>query len=218
MLNQIKQIKSSKPRVVYCNSVLWYPEKGVEGKTVTWYTNNINHMLFLNCGVQGASSIFDIEMRKLLLKWQGKVSMHDHLLQLIALTIGESKFVDIPLMLYRKHPDQVTSYVDFKPSYKTLLIKNSNIPVVSLLHYNTVKSFFEIYRDLISIEAKQSILSYLAMRKQNTFSRIINVFLRDFRIGGSKIKLISKIFLRPYINDVSSKIEDSCREHDKQNR
>ena len=128
--------------------------------------------------------------------------MHDHLLQMIGVTFGNIYYMDSSLMLYRRHSASVTASMSIKASIRERLIKNKTLPVVSIIHLNTIKKFFTIYLPLLSSQDRVLIREYISMTQMNTAKRILTVLRNRFRIYNSVVALIVKILLRPYLGKI----------------
>lgn len=202
MLNEIKKYSQECPLVIYSNSYIWLANKGIEGVLQQNGTKALRDYLFLNCGVQGCASIFNEKMRDELLKWTGNISMHDHLLQMIGVTFGNIYYMESSLMLYRRHSASVTASMSIKASIRERLIKNKTLPVVSIIHLNTIKKFLTIYLPLLSSQDRVLIREYISMTQMNTAKRILTVLRNRFRIYNSVVVLIVKILLRPYLGKI----------------
>lgn len=202
MLKQINKGNSNIPLVVYSNSYIWYPEVGIDGTLMPTRPISLRDFLFLNSGIQGCASIFNSCMREELLKWTGELSMHDHVLQLIGLSFGKIKYIESALMLYRRHLDSVTGRMEVKISLKNRLIKNRQLPVVSIDHFNTVKQFFAIYKDSLDECDNVIIKEYLLMKEYNLFGRLLSALKFRFRIFDSLLLLLLKICIRPYVGKI----------------
>lgn len=130
----IKNIEMNIPVAVISEFWTWkYPENKIAEEIGRNNSDKINEFLFLNGGFQGCSTIFNARMRECLLSGFKYIWMHDHIMSLIALTIGKIIFLDKKLILYRQHLSNVTPSL---PQNKKELIKtilnNYNIPVVYL--------------------------------------------------------------------------------------
>ena len=108
MLSAISGMNASIPAVAYSNSYVWKPAEGIKGQGTLTFPADLRSLLFLNSGIQGCVAIFNARMREVLKEWRGKVSMHDHVLHLAGLALGEVKYLPLPLMLYRQHANTVT--------------------------------------------------------------------------------------------------------------
>ncbi len=72
-------------------------------KTATGFFRNI-----IKNSYQGCCMAFRSEMRKFILPFPGKIPMHDQWIGLMAEKHGKIGLIDEPLILYRRHGDNVT--------------------------------------------------------------------------------------------------------------
>ena len=199
LYNEINHMNDSKPRVVYSNSLVWIPNEGIKGLATLTFATDLKELLFLNSGIQGCVAIFDNRVRDLLCLYDGILSMHDHLLQLVACSLADIKITNLPLMLYRNHGNNVTGETKTKIIEKETLVKNRNIPVVNDIHYYTVKRFREVYNANLSIINKKILDSYLNLPSMCYLRRIYTVAKSGYKLYGYRILLILKMLFRPYM-------------------
>lgn len=199
MYNEIIKNVCNKPTVLYSNAYVWKPKEGVLGNATLTFPKKLNSLLFLNSGMQGCVSIFNKSMREMMLKWNAEVAMHDHILHLLALSIGVVRYIPLSLMLYRNHDANVTGatricVLDWKSIKKSL-----NVPVVSREHYAAIKNFISIYSDILNKKQLDLINDYLAMPNKSLFSKIVSVISNGFCVYESKLILLTKLIVKPYI-------------------
>lgn len=199
MLNEAKKHENQIPLVIYSNSYVWNPDKGVEGLATKIWVKTLKDFIFLNGGVQGCAAMFNKRMRDEMLKWEGGLSMHDHLLQLIGAAFGKIVCIDTVLMLYRRHRESVTAALDMSSSFADRLIKNKEFPVVSQKHYDTIKTFYKIYANEMSEYNCKLMSEYLIMMNVSFLKKIIIIIKNKFCIYNSISLLILKILLRRYV-------------------
>ena len=197
MLSIISSRDQSIPQVVYSQSDVWNPVSGISGHATLYFADNLRDFLFLNSGVQGCAAIFNACARVELLKWSGNVSMHDHLLQLICVSIGEVCHIDKSLMLYRRHGETVTGDTKTHQIGNTTL--RSKAPVVDQKHFETISRFAELYADKLPHDSERYLSAYLSMPEQNFLSRFATVIRNGFHLYGSTAKLLLKMIVRPFI-------------------
>ena len=187
--------------VVYSNAQLWSPEKGVIApRNTLFYPTKLRDMLFLNSGVQGAAALFNAPMRQLLMEPLDSCAMHDHVLLLAALTMGETVYIDRPLMYYRQHADNVTGNAPGSKRKKLQLMwTNRHIPVISRLHYEGTKAFYEHFKPKLCTEDRQVLETYLHLPDCSWLQRLRRIHRARFTLFGSRCLLIVKLFIRRYI-------------------
>lgn len=200
-LSAIKKRNNEIPQVVYSNSYVWISNKGIKGLATLTFPKKTNQFLFLNSGMQGCAAIFNKEMRDILVSYHGRLAMHDHLLHLAGLCLGEVEYMPVSLMLYRNHDKNVTGATATKSTDIKKIVKNNYLPVVDKNHYNSIMDFYTIYDSRIKIIDKLHIESYLKMPNVKIANRLFTIIKSDFQLFNSRLRLIVKLLLRPYINN-----------------
>jgi rhamnosyltransferase len=200
MLNAIQKKDQNIPQVVYSNSYVWKSEKGILGKATLTFPKNIEQFLFLNSGQQGCVAIFNRVMCSVLSKWEGDCAMHDHLLHLAGLSLGEVEYLPLCLMLYRNHENNVTGGTTVKVNNYESIIKNRKIPVVSKKHYDSVNRFYLLFKDVIDPYKIRKIELFLQLPQQNNLKRLKIIFFENYQLFNSRLRLVVKLFIRPYMN------------------
>jgi len=200
-LEKIKRRNNKIPQVVYSNSYVWFPNEGIKGKATLTFPKCISQFLYLNSGMQGCVAMFNRSLCDALKSYKGSLAMHDHILHLAALSLGEVEYISQCLMLYRNHDQNVTggtatSSVDIKN-----ILRNSSIPVVDRKHYNAVFDFYEEFKLHIDQKKIQKIELFLNAPKLNPLYRLFTVFKANFQLFDSRFRLMIKILIRPYINN-----------------
>jgi len=198
MVECISSMDLSRPCVAYSDSYVWRPEEGIKGHTMLYQVKTLQSFLFMNGGVQGCASIFNAPMRDLLLRWNVPLAMHDHILELAALSLGEVRYVGVPLMLYRNHANNVTG------NTKTARVDRNSFacssrPVVRRAHYDAVVAFRRLYGESIPAPALRVIDDYISLPSRGRLARMISVVRGGYNIYGSRIHLWCKMLLRPYM-------------------
>ena len=199
MFDRMSQLSQDIPQVIYSNSYVWEPKKGILGDATLTFPKNLESFLFLNSGMQGCVAMFNAVMRELMLKWKGDLAKHDHLLHLIALTIGNVTYIHLPLMLYRKHVANVTGSTKTKILSLYTIIKSSKKPVIDKRHYDAVGQFVIQYKYLLSQENRSILNTYLNMPHVSLMKKIFYIIRGKFRIYDSLLLLVAKVLFRPYI-------------------
>lgn len=200
MINAISKISKDVPLVVYSNSYVWDPYKGITGKATFTYPKNLQQFLFLNSGMQGCVSIFNRKMKEHLLNWKGFCAMHDHLLHLLGLTLGKVEYLRLPLMLYRQHGHNVTGYTAVTKNEFRRISTNKTLPVVDRRHYDVIENFYSRYSDRISISDMRLLEEYLSFPSKSKMKIVLAVIFNRFQLFDSILRLVLKIIIRPYIS------------------
>ncbi|KAA6329327.1 UDP-Glc:alpha-D-GlcNAc-diphosphoundecaprenol beta-1 3-glucosyltransferase [termite gut metagenome] len=186
------------PQVIYSNAYIWKPDEGIKGLATHTFPRKLGQFLFLNSGMQGCTSIFNKAMKERLQEWSGGCAMHDHLLHLMGLTLGEVLYLPTVLMLYRQHDNNVTG----KASAKILdwkKIKHKSVPVVCIKHFRSVETFYEKFGMFIRESDKRAIKQYLRLPTKNIIEKILIIMLYKFQLFNSSFLLLLKVTTRSYI-------------------
>lgn len=190
---------NSIPQAVFCNAYLWNSQTNkIWGNATLAFPSNVESLLFLNCGIQGASAIFNKKMRNYLLVKTGNLVMHDWYLTILACTIGKIGYLHENLMLYRQHENNVTGNASGSISEKFKnFFKNKN-PLVDKKHYESLVCFYDAWKKKLNENDSRSICRFIKSVDKNFFYRLFMILSENWNIYGSKIKLILKFFIRPY--------------------
>lgn len=200
MYNVIKERNNHIPQIVYSNSYIWDSESAIiKGFATITFPNKLSHLLFLNSGMQGCVAMFNREVVNLLKLWKGETAMHDHILHLIGLSMGEVTYLAKNLMLYRQHTNNVTGSCSGKEFEVKRVVSNRKLPVVDRKHYNSVGKFIKIYESFLSHDMINVFNTYLSMPEFSFFYKVVKLMKNDFRLYNSRVKLFLKILIRSYI-------------------
>jgi len=197
MLNEIREKENHSPQIVYSNSYAWSENKGILGKTIFTFPERIENFLFLNGGQHGCMAIFNKQALNLMKKWTGECAMHDHILQLIGLSMGHVTYLKSCLMLYRQHEKNVTGKALLKEFDVKRLAKNRKAPVICQKHYNAVVKFSQTYE--LPESSKEILDIYISLPTLSFFKKIKTVIIWNFGLYDSKLKLLAKILVRPFM-------------------
>jgi glycosyltransferase involved in cell wall biosynthesis len=189
------------PQLVYSNSYVWIPNEGIKGLATLTFPKNINQFLFLNSGMQGCVAIFNRAMRDVLVSYNGRLAMHDHILHLSGLCLGEVEYMPECLMLYRNHSKNVTGGTITSSYDIRSMWGNYTIPVVDRRHYDAVSDFYEYFKTSIKPDIKPKLELYLNAPKLNPLLRLCTLFMSNFQLFNSRFRLVVKLVVRPYINN-----------------
>ncbi len=201
MHQTIAQQDNSKPQVVYSNAYLWKDHSTeYSGLATLTFPTTLRQLLFLNAGIQGASAIFNRAMLETMRVPVKQCAMHDHLLTLTGITLGEVHYLHKPLMKYRIHAHNVTGDAPGSLLKKLLLIwHNRKEPIVSKAHYEGVKSFYNAHQNSLTDTNKHLIEDFLTMPNMSTIKRITTIVRDKFQIFDSTLLLVGKVCVRRYI-------------------
>lgn len=187
------------PQVIFSNAYLWKSDTNeIYGKATLAFPQNIESLLFLNCGIQGAAGIFNKKMKDILLVPLENLVMHDWYLTIAGCTFGKIDYLYENLMLYRQHGNNVTGIAagSFKTKIKTFF-KNST-PLIDKKHFESLVSFYEVWKESLSKKDSKFIEEFIASVSKSGIKRFFMILKGKWNIYGSKLKLLLKFFLRPY--------------------
>ena len=199
MFDTMSQLPQDVPQVLYSNSYVWKPVRGILGKATLTFPNDLECFLFLNSGMQGCVTMFNAAVRDLMLRWEGDLAMHDHLLHLIGLAMGNVTYIHTPLMLYRQHVSNVTGLTKTKILSTDTIMRNWKIPVVDKKHYDSIRQFVTQYGPLLDYKYRSILNIYLNLPSASLVKKIVCIVRKRFRIYDSSLLLIIKILFRPYM-------------------
>lgn len=184
------------PQLVYADSYS-YQDGKVSPEGVHISVTDLRDYLFAAGGIQGSSSLFNAQLRSLMLRYRGDVFMHDHLSAMLAFLFGEVTRLNMPLMLYRKHDKNVigkqTTRFDAVKSFFTEGNKRGILNREALLEIQGIASFFG---DEIPEERKRLLDAFLDFPNLNRLQMIRSVFSNKFTLYGSSLPIILKILTR----------------------
>lgn len=202
LYNAIVDAPINIPVAAYGRSYLWKPNKGIIGIT-GWrsFPYNLKQFICNNGGIQGCSAICNHCAIQYLQKYDGRVAMHDHLLNLVVLVWGYALPISTPLMLYRQHSANVTGISpDSLPVYKRIWWSlRRAYSVIDRRHYNAILDFYQKYKKRIDIDKCKDFDSYLAMPNYSFIHRIFTTIFRGWSRNGSAVRLIIKMLIHPYM-------------------
>ncbi|MEE1059148.1 MAG: glycosyltransferase family 2 protein [Treponema sp.] len=199
LFSTIKQKNNTIPQVVFSNAYLWDDDKNfIHDKAILAFPKRCKDLLFLNCGIQGASCIFNKKMKDILINDLIYMCMHDYYLTLAGIFLGEIDYINENLMLYRQHSNNVTGNADGNFIKKIKNFFSRNIPVVNTEHYKSLECFYEKWNKEIKGNDKKLICDFFNMRNMGCIGKIFYVLKNKYTLYNSKFLLIAKIIFRPY--------------------
>lgn len=201
MMRAIESYDQTKPQVVYSNACLWNPECGIlSNKNTLTYPTTVRQTLFLNTGIQGAAAIFNRAMCDVLRQELDFYAMHDHVLLLAGICMGEVHYMHESLMYYRQHANNLTGNAPGSIWKKMMLMwENRGVPLVSREHYDGLAAFYTHFQEQLSVEDGKRIRMFLAMPEQSFLARAIHIIQYRFQLFDSTVLLLIKMCLRRYI-------------------
>lgn len=204
ILHEIAQIKLNldKPGLVYCDGYAYSDKEGIiTGSSISRvHAKNLRELLFINAGYQGCSMLFNRNLCNMIKGYKADYFyMHDDITTLLAHAFGDVHFINKSLMLYRQHESNVTGNIQygFAKLFKRVF---SDSPVISRVHYDEKKSFFDAYGSLLSQKEQLIFESYILFPGCSLLSRLSIIVRYRFSEGGCFLKLLIKVILKKPIN------------------
>jgi len=199
-VNAILKKDNTIPQVIFSNSHLWNSNTNeIYGNATLAFPRKLKSLLYLNCGIQGCASIFNKKMVEILKNDLDVMCMHDYYLTLAGIVLGNIDYISENLMLYRQHGRNVTGYADSSVLSKYCSFFKRKSPLISHLHMESLKSFFNFWKEKMNISDSKLIEDFIKTEKTSFFSRFYFILRQKFNIYDSRLKLIIKFFLRKYI-------------------
>lgn len=187
----ISKKDNNRPQIVSSNCVLWDGNNMTSKKLVKKVS--IKDILFSNGGVQGCASMFNRKVLELMMKPVEFVAMHDHLMALIGACNNCIDYVDLPLLLYRRHRNNVTQM-----SRSCVAAARNRSVILKESYYRGIESFMYAYKDEINNNDRAIIELFLKAKNMNPISRFICFIPIGFKINGSKMRFLFKLLLCKY--------------------
>ncbi|MCX2473187.1 glycosyltransferase family 2 protein [Pedobacter sp. MC2016-05] len=187
------------PLAVYCNSY-GYNGKNITTDQVTLYhRTSLRDSLFLNGGVQGCCLLFNRRLFEMIIDLPNYICMHDHYLTIASIVFGKLEYVDLSLMLYRQHSNNVTGNIPTSYLQRVKTFFNFSNPVIDKNHYLANVSFYERFRNELTQEQKELFNAYIAFPEKSLFNKILVIIKFKFKIGNSMLPLLLKVLIRKAI-------------------
>lgn len=194
---------SSIPVAVYSKSLLWNEKEGVLGiGGFDKFPNKLEQLICCNGGIQGCSSMFNRAALDILISFNGRVAMHDHLLNLVVLSFGKAIPINEPLMYYRQHDSNVTGRSNYTLSSWSRVKKSIRLrlPIIDTLHFNTIEDFYCQFKKRMSIDKLKIFEAYLNLPNENILKRSYKIIIYRFSRNNSVTKLLIKNLIHPIKN------------------
>lgn len=201
LLSEIIYKDNSIPQVVYGNGYTWFPENCYLGScSASVYPQSLQELFFFNGGYQGASAIFNIKMKECIDKKYAHIAMHDQILNLAGVLFGNVHYVNKPLFLYRQHSSNFTPHIvqNKKERYGRIVL-NLKVPVLEETYYLGIKSFYDIHKVNMKSSDIELFDCFLEYPDKRSFKRFISILKCGYKVNNSKIYLLIKLLIRPYI-------------------
>lgn len=194
---------SSMPNLVYCDAYAYSDAEGViEIESVSMlHAKSLREFIFFNAGYQGSSMLFNAPLIDCANAYKvNYFYMHDDIVSLLAHVFGRVYFVPKKLMLYRQHGSNVTGSVknNFSNRINKLFMRKSY--VINRVHYEEKKTFFEVYKNLLTEDVKNIFQFYIDFPFMSRKERLKNIWINRCSYGGNRVFLLLKTFLQKPIS------------------
>lgn len=189
-----------KPQAVYSNSYVYNPiSNDISGTASLCHPTTLKDVLFMNAGIQGCALMFNAKLRNICCTVPPVVAMHDHVLTMGAAAFGELSYIDMRLMLYRRHPETVTGDTAKNKTQRIGKFFDPHKTVVDAKHYNAIRSFADTYSNYITASDKALLADFFSFEKQSRLRRIVHVFAKGYKIYDSACILAFKMLIRKFV-------------------
>lgn len=200
MLEFIESKDNGVPQAVYSNSYVYDPvTAAIGGRATLCFPSHLKDVLFLNGGVQGCALMFNASLRDICKDVPDVVAMHDHVVTVCAAATGGLSYLDMRLMLYRRHQTAVTG-----PTAKRLsdlissFVRNTR-PVMSELHYKALLSLYAKYERFMPETSREIFSDYFRFEKENRMQRFVHVLRQRYKLYGRCSLLAFKVLIRKFV-------------------
>jgi len=185
------------PALVYANGYFYQSGSVRHQKTTTIHPRTLRDSLFFNSGIQGCSTIINVQLLALLKPFPDQVAMHDHLLTMAAVAFGKIMYIDEVLTWYRQHDRNVTGNQKLGFNSKLQSFFTNGVPVVDVAHFTANKAFYNQYHALLNDGHKKLFQAYFEyVYTRSSWKRLLLVLKNGFSLGDKKGVLLLKTMLR----------------------
>lgn len=200
MLEFIVQCDNTKPIAVYSNSYVYdMASSSISGYATMCHPKELKDVFFINSGIQGCALMFNTMLKNICKNIPQYVAMHDHVVTLAALTFGDLFYMDIRLMLYRRHQGTVTGETYTKKTRKAIDFFSKSKTVLSKKHYIAIQSFYETNKNIMPQEKRNVYNDFFHFVCESKLKRLCHVICGNYRLYGLRSILFIKMILRPLL-------------------
>ncbi len=154
------------------------------------YKTDLAHLLMENkligCTVMINSSLRDFLKSTSLPK---NARFHDWWIGLIASSMGQVEYLDIPTLLYRQHEDNVVGNISFLSYIKDRVTSIYKQKDALLASQKQAREFYILYKDMLGDKERRTIRTFARLNELDFISRRVELF----RYGFWKTGLIRKL-------------------------
>lgn len=190
-------IKSEdKAAAAYCNAFAYDGTQITKNKITLYERDSLENSLFLNGGIQGCSLMFNRALLNEVIDFPADIIMHDHFITIAAVSFGKLKYIDLSLMLYRQHDNNVTGNVPVSFADRIRSFLNQAVPILDRKHYEANKSFYQQFRQKFTPQQAIIFEAYLKFPEMSMVGKVFTIFKYNFRIGRSRTFLLLKLIFK----------------------
>jgi rhamnosyltransferase len=183
----------------YCNAYGYNGTHITSNQVSLFERDSLSNSLFLNSGVQGCSLLFNRALIDILLDFPSFIVMHDHYITMGAVSFGKLKYIDLSLMLYRQHEQNVTGNIAVSFSDRIRSFFNRANPIIDRKHYEANKSFYNKFEDKFTIQQQEIFRAYLQFPELSFVQKASTLLKYNFRMGNNRWILILKLLFKKTI-------------------
>ena len=200
MIEVMDKQDSAIPQMVYSNCYVYdYQHDDISGHGILFQPTSLHDTLFLNAGIQGCALMFNAALREICKKIPSQVAMHDHVITLAAVSFGHITCIPERLMLYRRHSSAVTGHTDKNRMERAKGFFRGKKTVLSLSHFQGVRSFYDTYYDVIPEESRKVFEDFFQFEHHGRLRNAFHAFCSGYKVLGSRSILFVKLLIRPLL-------------------
>lgn len=202
LVAEIQRYDNTQPQVVYGNGYTWFPNSRLIGcHCASVFPKSLSELFFFNGGYQGASAIFNAEMKKRIDNPYRYVAMHDQILNLAGVIFGNIHFLNEGLFLYRQHEKNVTPHIvqNANERMKRAMV-NKAIPVLQKEYFEGIKAFYEMHSSEMNPVECTLFNEFLACPSYSFWKRTVMIVKRRYKVNKSICYLLMKCSMRKFIS------------------
>lgn len=188
-----------KAAAVYCNAYGYNGTHITSNQVSLFERDSLSNSLFLNSGVQGCSLLFNRPLIEMLLDFPSFIVMHDHYITMGAVSFGKLKYIDLSLMLYRQHDQNVTGNIAVSFSDRIRSFFNRANTIIDRKHYEANKSFYNKFEDKFTLQQQEIFRAYLQFPEMSFMQKVSTLLKYDFRMGNNRWILVLKLLFKKTI-------------------
>lgn len=157
----------------------------------------LEDFLFLNGGLYGCCMTLNRELARLVVNRPVDFcAQHDHLVSLVAISLGRVVYVPECLMFYRRHARNLSGGpVSLSSKVRNYLLLRT--PLFSTLHLKGVESFVKSFASDLPPAQRDVLARFIKLPHLSRFGIARQIVTHGFRLYGSRTLILLKLLLRP---------------------